>query len=155
MNIDSNPQFKKCYIDAIRILTPRDYSEHKLRTKLQDREHDEEIIQQVILYLIEKKLFNEDIYIEARIKGLARKNLSARFIQQKMNQEHIKVDLETIDEILGNAQIEPVDQLNSLIEKKLRSMREFDREKVLRFLISKGHSYSAAKLALNSYQYEQ
>ena len=64
------------YMDAIKLLAKKDYSEYKLRKKLKEKLHDSESIDEAIQEVTEKKYLREDYYIEARIRGLMRKNYS-------------------------------------------------------------------------------
>lgn len=146
------------YVDAIALLARRDYSRYKLAQKLKQKGHQRDEIESTIEDLIEKKYLQEDLYRESRVKGLINKGLSKSFIKQKMSEENCSTEMDFIDQIYQEMQTNEDDQIAYLIEKKLRyanlsGFKELQKskEKALRFVISKGHSYSQAKIILENF----
>lgn len=133
------------YDAAIKLLCRRDYSTYKLSQKLIEKNYSELEINEAVERLIEKRYLREDFYIEARIKAFIRKNYSARYIQQKLAQEHLDVPLIDINNLFDQLQITERSQIDKLVEKKLQFLDENTsaelktRNKIQRFLVSKGH----------------
>ena len=154
---------KIIYKYSIKLLTKKDYSRVKLKKKLLDKGHNEDETDAVLDLLIERKYLREDYYIEARVKGLIRKNYSKKFIQLKMRQEGLELSLETISSIYEMTQVTEENQIEQLINKKLDAYKEklktIDDEhqlwitaknKIINYLASKGHSYEKTEPVLNS-----
>lgn len=88
------------------------------------------------------------------IKGEAEDKIRKRGAQEKL--EFSADEFSLVEQELG---ISDEDNLEKLVAKKLRSKeipsspleKQKLRDKVLRFLISKGHDYSDAKASLNKY----
>ncbi|MDC1173783.1 regulatory protein RecX [Bacteriovoracaceae bacterium] len=148
--MEINETNKKCYLYAIRLLARRDYSRHKLTQKLIDKKFEKEIATDVIQYLIDESYLKEEHYIEARIKGFMHKNYSAHFVMQKLNQENCYPEEEIIEQIFREYNVNSETQILDLIRKKLNIMSidktniQKSREKLIRYVLSKGHQYSEA-----------
>lgn len=138
---------KRCYQYAIKLIARKDYSRHKLKKKLLDKEFQGQLIDELIDLLIEEKYLREDYYKEARIKGMINKGYHPSYIHQKMYQEHCPVTDQEIEDVLSECSVNEETLLNELIKKKYRIMDTLDggksdqqkREKILRFVASKGH----------------
>jgi regulatory protein len=143
----------KAYLYLIRLLSSRDYSEYKLREKLKGRNHPANEIDEAIQKIKDQNYLKEDLYIEARVKAFMNKGCSPYYIKQKLKQEHLEIDSDTINEIFDEHKVSDDDQLQNLIRKKFRASSDpsKDEAKVLRFLISKGHDYSSAKKAFKKF----
>jgi SOS response regulatory protein OraA/RecX len=146
---------KSCYKHAIKLLAHKDYSRHKLTTKLIEKDYPEILVDELVELLVEEKYLREDYYKEARIKGLLNKGYHPRYITQKMLQEQCPVTDEEIGTILGDYQLSDYKMLRELIEKKLRIIEAIGQtnaekkwDKVMRFVISKGHCANTAKSIL-------
>ncbi len=150
---DSN----KAYLYLIKLLSARDYSEHKLKEKLQERvrakRFSSEEATSALNLIKEQGYLREEAYAEARVKGFMSKGYSPNFIRQKLAQEHLTVTDESIGEIFTEYRISEEDQIERLARKKMGSRTTFDFDdetRILRFLISKGHDYSSSKKVLKS-----
>lgn len=140
------------YTYALRLLTKRDYSRAKLREKLLQREFDEEDVEACLNELITKKFLREELYAEARIKGLMLKGNSPELIQQRLAAEDCLVESEFINEIYQEHQLDPHEQLKNLLAKKLRQskyqgadeMTYEAKQKIVAFVARKGHPPQAA-----------
>ncbi len=145
-----NEDFKKAYYYAIRLLTKRDYSQHKMTEKLFSQKFEQEIVDQVIKTIIEKNFLQEDAYAKARIKSLMQRGYSPEVIQLKLNEEKVIYEYSAIDEVFKEYKTCPKIQIRELLEKKLRSKTNADivdfnfRKKLLRYIISKGHDLDLA-----------
>lgn len=142
---------KECYLKAIRILTRKDYSIHKLTKKLLDLNFSNDDVSLVINTLVDERFLREDQYIESRVKGFMHKYCSPTFIQQKLSEENCKIEISSIIEIFEEYNYSTSYQIDYLIDKKLRSIKNVDNNtypKIMRFLLSKGHNYNESKALL-------
>lgn len=152
-------EFKEAYNYCIFLLSKRDYSRYKIQQKLKSRKYTEENIEEVIQLLIDQNYLREEAYLRMRIKTLLYKRVSNYYIKQKLSEEKLTTTDEQIDSLRSENHISKEDSLEYLINKKLRGKEmpnEFEakqklKNKVLRFLISKGHNYQDANQALNEY----
>lgn len=141
----------KAYFYLIKILSSRDYSEHKLREKLRERKYPANEIDEVINEIKTKGYLKEDLYTEARIKGFMHKGYSIDYIRQKLAQEKLSVSIETIGAIFEEYRITEDQQIERLVLKKMGTKipEDFEQEsKILRYLIGKGHDFSRTKRIL-------
>jgi regulatory protein len=144
---------QKAYMYLVKILSARDYSEHKLREKLRERQYPTDEIESAISEIKSKGYLREEIYAEARIKAFMNKGYSPDFIRQKLDQEHLTVSKENIEAVFAEYRTSPEEQIEQLVRKKMHGKREFDfngESKILRYLISKGHDFSAAKKVMTN-----
>jgi regulatory protein len=145
---------KKAYLYAIRLLARRDYSRQKLYTKLSDQGYEKPLINKLLDELIEVGYLREDQYASARIKGFMFKGYSISYIQQKLAQENVGVEMSLIEEIFEEYSYSHRSQLEYLLEKKTRSKTRAElvdfnfRKKLLRYFISKGHSINDGNKAI-------
>lgn len=141
---------KKCYNAALRLIARRDYSEYKLRQKLKEKSFEKLHINSVIETLKEENYLREDLYREARIKGLLRKGYSPSVVSYKMDQERCPATLEDIQLVADEIGMTKNQQLFDLVEKKVRIDYDFVTDKrklkdrVLRYIHTRGHSVSLA-----------
>jgi len=122
---------------------------------LLQKQFSNEEIDNTLNTVIEKGYLNEKNYIRMRIRGLARKNYSMTYIQQSLLNEKLNVSTDKIEETFNEMGQSEDTQINDLIEKKLTVLQircEADkaRNKILRHLISKGHSYNKISSILNN-----
>jgi regulatory protein len=149
---------KKCYQQAIKILARKDYSRFKLKNKLLEKDFQSHLIDDLLDLLIDEKYLREDYYKEARIKGMINKGYHPNYIHQKMYQENCPVTDVEIDDVLTECNTNEQDLLISLIKKKYRIMDAIDekkndnqkREKILRFVATKGHCPHQARRIIDS-----
>jgi regulatory protein len=145
---------KQAYSYLVRILSSRDFSEYKLREKLRERNYPPDEIDEAINEVKAKNFLREDNYIEARIKAFMNKGYSPDYIQQKLFQEHLKVSYELIQSVFDEYNITTEIQIKRLTSKKIGTNHvsdylDFDNQnKVLRYLLSKGHELSESRKIL-------
>lgn len=150
-------QYKDAYYHSIRLLTRQDYSVHKIKTKLTDKRFSKEVVENVISELLEKKFLKEELYAGARIKGFMHKGYSVQFIIQKLAQESVTVTRDEVEEVFNEFNFTEEYQINYLIDKKARNQQIDDlvdlnfKQKLLRFLLSKGHNYSQSQTLVTNY----
>lgn len=147
----------KAYLYLIKLLSARDYSEHKLKEKLQEKVRAKrfpaEDAESALNLVKEQGYLREEAYAEARVKGFMSKGYSPDYIRQKLAQERLTVTDQTIGEIFTEYRVSEEDQIERLARKKMGSKTEFDFDdetRILRFLISKGHDFSTSKKVLKS-----
>jgi len=142
--------YKKALDYSIRILALRDYSIHKMKQKLKERNCASEDIEQVIEKLLEYNYLREEEYTRQRMKQLIVKGYANSTIIQKLQHEKLKADEDEINKIRNEQDLTSESQLSYLIKKKLRYREiptEYEakmklKQKVIRFCLSKGFSYS-------------
>ena len=151
---------QRIYNYSIHLLARQDYSEYKLKQKLRSKKDNlPHEVDEVLAKLKEKGLLREEAYRRLfirkwMIKGEGEDKIRKRGAMEKLVFEDD--EFETISRELG---FTDDDSIEKLIQKKLR-MKDIPRDpkekfklrdKVMRFLISKGHSYEAAKTSLRPY----
>ena len=157
--MDHEEEFKKAYNYCIFLLSKRDYSEYKIKNKLKSRKHDPKVMEEVIAKLTEQGYLREEEYKRQRIKQFILKGLANRYILQKLAQEHLSAEEEEIEKIRNEQFLYADEMIDQLIQKKLRGKdipEDFEsklklKNKVLRFLVSKGHSFDSVLPKLNEY----
>ncbi|MFA6237364.1 MAG: regulatory protein RecX [Bacteriovorax sp.] len=143
-----NSKSHKAYMYLVKIISARDYSEHKLREKLKEKKYPADEIEMAINEIKSRGYLREEVYAEARVKAFMHKGYSPNYIRQKLAQEHLAVTDEEIEAIFIEHRTSPEDQIDRLVRKKMHGKTEFDYDgesKILRYLISKGHDFGAAK----------
>ncbi len=137
---------KQAYSYLVKLLSSRDYSEHKLREKLREKKFPANEIDNAINEIKERGYLREEAYSEARVKGFMSKGYSISYIRQKLSQEKLSVSEEFIQEIFDEHQLTEADQIEKLLKKKLRVLSEDreeaqkERQKAIRYVFSKGHN---------------
>jgi regulatory protein len=146
--MENHPAYKY----SIRILSRKDYSRAKLKKKLIDRDY-EDVADELIELLVENKYLREDYYIEARIKGMMKKNYSPTYIKMKLEEEGTSVSGELIKDIFKEWDFTKFDQIENLIRKKSivhnwhgdDYKQSENKTKLIRFVHSKGHDWEDLK----------
>lgn len=146
--MEDHPAYKY----AIRVLSKRDYSRYKLKQKLIDREH-EDVAEELLDLLVEKRYLREDLYVESRIKGMMKKNYSPSYIYSKLREEKAEASYQTINEVFEEWEFTTYDQIEDLIRKKSilhnwspEDVLDFkNRVKLTNFIQSKGHVWEEIK----------
>ena len=149
--MNDKPSNSRAYSYLIKILSARDYSEHKLREKMREKKYPADEIESAIGEIKARGYLREEAYTEARIKAFMHKSYSPNYIRQKLAQEHLTVTVENIEEVFSEHRTSTDEQIAHLIRKKMHGKTEFDydgQSKILRYLLSKGHDYGAAKRIL-------
>ena len=150
------------YLQAIKLLTIKDYSRSKLTQKLLDRGFELEEINEAIEQLKAELLFKEELYTDSRVRGLINKGYSAQYIQSRLYQEDITISLDEIYAIFEELKTCERAQVEKLVQKKIRTLSpakmEEDpfkvKQKILYFLGTKGHQGDTAN-SVTSLQLKQ
>ncbi len=145
---------------CIHLLARQDYSEYKLRQKLRSKPQNlPHMIDEVIQKLIKRELLREDRYRRLFIRKWMLKGESEDKIRRRGEMEKLSFEEGEFEAIAEELGFTDNDSLENLVKKKLRSktiptdpQEKYKlRDKVLRFLISKGHDYQDAKKAISQY----
>jgi SOS response regulatory protein OraA/RecX len=151
---------KRIYNYSIHLLAKQDYSEFKLRQKLRSKKDNlPHEVDEVIQELKNKQLLREDNYRRLFIRKWMIKGESKDKIKLRGASEKLHFDEQEFQNLSNELGISDRDNLTKLLEKKLRFStipkdfveKQKMRDKILRYLISKGHDYSDAKSALEKF----
>ena len=115
------------------------------------RDYPANEIDEAIEEVKNKNFLREDNYIEARIKAFMNKGYSPDYIKQKLAQEHLAIDQDQIDAVFLEHNLTPELQIQRLATKKIGNKENLDYEdqnKILRYLLSKGHELSLSRKIL-------
>lgn len=157
---DQDGDVRRIYNYCVHLLARQDYSEFKLRQKLRSKPQNlPHMIEEALTKIKANGLLREDAYRRLFIRKWMLKGESEDKIRKRGAQEKLEFqdgEFEACTEELG---FTDEDSVEKLVAKKLRSKeipkdpkeRFKLRDKVLRFLISKGHGFDEAKKALNSH----
>ncbi len=151
---------QRIYNYSIHLLARQDYSEFKLRQKLRSKkDNPPEQVDEVIEALKSRGLLREENYRRLFIRKWRMKGESETKIRQRGALERLEFSDEDFKNAGSELGFEDQDSLQKLIDKKLRSKvipREYEerlklKNKIIRFLLSKGHAYEDCKKALQYY----
>jgi regulatory protein len=160
LRIEEDSDVRRIYNYCVHLIARQDYSEHKLRQKLRSKPQNlPHMIEEAIEKIKAKGLLREEAYRRLFIRKWMLKGESEDKIRKRGAQEKLQFEdheFKMCEEELG---FSDEDSIEKLVAKKLRSKEipndkaeKFKlRDKVLRFLISKGHSYEDAKKAISKY----
>lgn len=129
---------------AFKLLAGRGYSEQELAAKLQRRGYTNESIQQTTAYLIERGYLNDAALCKMLYNKYVAKKFGLRAISYKLVQKGFSD--KTINEVLAdyNADEEWKSALN-LLTKKISLIKKADKQKIARYLISRGFTTSTVQ----------
>ena len=151
---------RRIYNYCIHLLARQDYSEYKLRQKLRSKPQNlPHMIDEVIPKLKERGLLREESYRRLFIRKWMMKGESEDKIRRRGSQEKLTFEAEEFRAVELELGFSDEDSIEKLVAKKLRSKeipknpleKQKLRDKVLRFLISKGHDFGDAKKAINQH----
>lgn len=151
---------QRIYNYCIHLLARQDYSEFKLRQKLRSKPQNlPHEIDETIEKLKEKGLLREASYRRLFIRKWMLKGEAEDKIRRRGAQEQLEFEEGEFEAIAQELGLEDSDNLEKLIQKKLRGKeipqdpeaRYKLRDKILRYLISKGHDYQEAKSSLSDH----
>ncbi len=155
---------QRIYNYSIHLLARQDYSEFKLRQKLRSKKNNlPHEIDEVIQVLNSRGHLKEENYKRLFIRKWMMKGESEQKIKKRGAMEKLEFESEEFRAIELELGFTDDDSIEKLVQKKLRSKEIPEdyqsknklRDKVLRFLISKGHSFEASKRALNDFMNPQ
>jgi len=138
------------YSRAIKLLSKQDYSEFKIKTKLQAIGLDKDQIDLAIDKIKRENFLNDERYQNNLVRKLIHKGYSSLYIQKKLELEGICISEEDIHLTFEELKIGSKDQIKMLMEKKLPGntiifKSEIEKQKtikkLLNFILAKGHEF--------------
>ena len=149
---EEKDRFNEAFNYSIKLLSGKDYSIYKMKTKLSQRNFNNDEIERVIAKLLDYKYLREDDYMKMSIKQLLVKGYANQYIIRKLALEDLFPTDSDIELIRSEQGLGSTQQIDYLIEKKLRSKEipyEIEakmklKKKILSFLISKGYQFEQA-----------
>ncbi len=151
---------QRIYNYSIHLLARQDYSEYKLRQKLRSKKDNlPHEVDEVIEALKSRSLLREENYRRLFIRKWMMKGESEDKIRRRGAMEKLNFESEEFRSAEQELGLTELDSIEKLIAKKLRSKVIPDtfeekmglKNKILRFLISKGHSFDDCKKAINQH----
>lgn len=151
---------QRIYNYSIHLLARQDYSEFKLKRKLRSKKDNlPHEVDEVLEALKSRGLIKEENYKRLFIRKWMMKGESEDKIKKRGGMEKLKFESEEFRAIELELGFTDDDSIEKLINKKLRAKeipQDYEsknklRDKVLRFLISKGHGFEESKKALNAF----
>lgn len=147
------------YNYCIYLLARQDYSEFKLRQKLKQKLYSADEIDETLFKLKELGLLKEANYRRLFIRKWMMKGESVDKIKQRGAMEKLSFINEEFELVMGELGSSDQENIEKLVAKKLRSKSipsDFNeqrklKDKTLRFLMSKGHSFEEARKVMNQY----
>lgn len=151
---------RRIYNYCVHLLARQDYSEFKLRQKLRSKPQNlPHMIDEVMVKLKDKGLLREESYRRLFIRKWMMKGESEDKIRKRGAMEKLQFEDDEFEKIQNELGFSEEENLDKLVAKKLRS-REIPqdlkerfklRDKVLRFLISKGHDFDDSRKAIDAF----
>lgn len=134
---------------ALRLLSFRSHSEKELRDKLLRAGATKENIDEVIQFLLEYKLLNDEAYAISKASDLANlKKFGKRRIAEDLKMRGISP--EYIEKALMLLEINEGETLMPLMEKKLKG--DFEKksiERAMRYFSARGYGYDDIKMCID------
>ena len=123
-------------------------TENEVRKKCKILKYEDENIEEIIRYLKENGYINDEIYIDKYIKNIMKlKNCSINEIKMDLMRRGVDEDL--IEKYI-TPEVEEFEEKSAkvLASKKLKAN---EKEKVKKYLLNKGFSYSNVSKAIDNY----
>lgn len=158
--VEEDGDVRRIYNYSVHLIARQDYSEYKLRKKLRSKPQNlPHQIDEAIEKLKAKGLLREESYRRLFIRKWMMKGESEDKIRKRGAQEKLVFEDDEFEACQRELGFSDDESLEKLVAKKLRSKEipknpaeKFKlRDKVLRFLISKGHSFEDSKKSLAKY----
>ena len=144
--------YRRAKEKALYLISGRDYSKKQLMDKIK-KDSSEETAEEVCERMEELGLVNDENYARRLAHDLIYlKKLSVRGAKYKLMEKGI--DRELCDEILEEFEVDPVEQLTELIERKYADKLDDEkgRRRTIAALQRLGYSWSDIKSALAEYE---
>jgi regulatory protein len=149
---------QSAYQYSLYLLSGQDYSEFKLRQKLRLKQFEQNEIDETIKKLIDKNYLREEEYKRLLAKRWISKGYSDQMIKRRGQQEDLEFSSKELRDWRDESGRSSDDVITALVSKKLRGKvipsgreeRQKLRDKVSRFLLSKGYGFDEIKTAVNA-----
>lgn len=131
--------FNRCKNEALKQIVYRARTSFDLKNKLKEKKYDQEAIDKVIQFLEDYDLIDDELYVKSFVNDKSKiNNRSKRKIRYKLKAKHINDVL--IDTYLN--EISDQEEYEKAYEAGLHKKESVDdKNKVYRFLASRGFSY--------------
>ncbi len=131
--MEKSDEFKKAMSIVLRILSRRDKTEFQIRKRLE--EFDKQTVERVIDYLRQRKFVDDRRFAEIYYRDRKRKRWGSLKIRLAM--KNLGISEEIIDSVMKDLYSYEKQAASELLERR----RKDEKEKNLRFLLSRGFSY--------------
>ena len=143
-NLQKKVVLDKAYDSTLNLIARRVRSTWEIRDYLKRKDYGEEVIEEILNMLSNKKYVDDEKFAEARVRDRRMfNNTSKRRLQQELRQK--RVSDEIIQKVLSEDPTDEADVLKALIEKKRSQTRYQDDQKLIQYLIRQGFNYSDIK----------
>ncbi|MBQ8147795.1 MAG: regulatory protein RecX [Lachnospiraceae bacterium] len=145
----NNQELKKAKEYALRSLTNREQTEFQIRTKLQRKGYEEEVIETTVAFLKDYNYMNDQRFTEQYIAGHCQK-MNRRELQQQLYAKGIKSN-DTLDTYLELYEYNEEAVLEKALDKYIRNKditEELTQKKVIAYFMQKGYSYGIVRSVL-------
>ncbi|OFZ27117.1 MAG: hypothetical protein A2381_10700 [Bdellovibrionales bacterium RIFOXYB1_FULL_37_110] len=152
-----NEETNKAYNYILFLISRQDYPKSKLQKKLSQKGYSKEIIDAVLERISSQGIFDEKRYMDSKIRSLAKRNYSKSHIHKFLKHEDLSFEDSEIDSIFAKEEITEEEQLDQLIDKKIKKFthRPLNQDekyqiqkKLFSYLYSKGHNYKKIMTSL-------
>lgn len=130
---------EKIYASAIRMLAAREHSCFEFKSKLENKGHNADDIEEVVTQLLKDKYLNDDRFTEAFVRSKSNRGIGPIKIQLELQQR--RVDSSLIDEYLDFNQPQWFERATEVRSKRFGEILPVDvneKEKQIRFLQQRG-----------------
>lgn len=134
---------------ALEWVMGRPHSAYELRQYLYRKKAEKEHSESVVQEFIDKGYINDEAFARWFAEGRQRKNKSTRAIKSELMSKGVSPV--TIQNIVTELETTDEQALQTLVSKLSNRSRYADKDKLTRYLISKGFSYADVKQALDSH----
>lgn len=147
----SQSEHRRAKEKALWLISFRDHSSKELHDKLR-KDYSEEVATDTVERMFELRLLDDESYARRLAKDLCSKHQSPSNIRQKLIQKGI--DRETAESIVEELDIDPVEEICALIEKKYSSKLsdEKDLRRTVAALQRAGYKWSDIKSGLSRFE---
>ncbi len=140
------------FYQAQAILARRDHSEHEVRTKLTRKGFASERIDDVIGKLKRLKLIDDEKFAAMYVANTLRlKNVGPRWLVHKLKEKRIAPDFiePAVYSVVDEVKEEELARAAAEAWRRSHPARDGDRDRLTRFLLSRGFSFEVAAHALD------
>lgn len=133
---------------TIEWLMGRPHSVQELRTYLYKKSVEKDFMESLIEELADRKIVNDEDFARWFAENRARKNKSVRVISAELRAKGVNSN--AIQSAVGAIESDDSDALKNLMHKIQDRPRYQDKDKLIRYVLSKGFSYADIKKYLES-----
>lgn len=139
--------FYEAYDKALKYSLSYFKSSHEIYQYLENKGYNSNVAADVVQTLIDNKVINDNEYQKIYIEKLIRDGNGRLMISYKLKEKKLNGDYTINEELYFNT-------LNTLITKKLKTLKDKKKERLYRYLISKGYTTDDINQALKGVSFE-